>query len=122
MSCAYANASGEKCQANAMKNSQFCFVHNPATREEHALAVVKGGKMSRRDKLNLPPVQMKNPEDIISILEETVNGIRSGSIPPQTANTIAYICSHALRAFEVSKLNDKVELIQRVILEKKTKY
>lgn len=122
MSCAYINTCGEKCQANAMKNSEFCFVHNPNTKEEHALAVKKGGHMSKRDKLNLPAVPIKSPADIVSVLEETINGVRSGTIPPQIANTIAYICSHALKAFEVSKLNDKVELIQRVVLEKKTKY
>ncbi len=120
MRCTYVNANGEQCQANAMKKSQYCFAHNPDTREDHALAVAKGGKMSKRDRLSLPPAPMKNPSDVVSILEETINGVRGGTIPPQIANTIAYICSHALKAMENANLDERIEMIESVLFERKT--
>ena len=119
MSCAYVNTSGEQCQANAMKNSQFCFVHNPETKEKHARAGKKGGHMSKRDKLNLPAVPIKSPSDVVLILEETINGVRSGTIPPQIANTLAYICSHALSAMKDANLDQRVEMIESILLERK---
>lgn len=120
MKCAYVKADGEHCQANSMKNSEFCFSHNPATKEKHALAVVKGGKMSRRNRLNLPSVPVRNPEDVINVLEEAINGVRSGVIPPNIANTLAFICSHALRAMEASNLDERLEIVESVLMQRKT--
>lgn len=120
--CTYINANGEQCKANPMKDSQYCFTHNPDTREEHALAVIKGGKLSKRDRLNLPPVEVKTPNDVVSLLEETINGIRSGKIPPNVANTIAYICGHALKAMENANLDQRVEMIESVLFERKMKF
>lgn len=119
MKCAYIQANGRTCQANAMKESSFCFVHNPETKEQHALAVTKGGQLSRKDKLSLPPIVMKSPSDIVAILEEVTNGVRSGAIPSQMANTLAYVCSHALKAMEASTLDDRLELVESVLLERK---
>jgi len=120
MKCAYVKANKAKCQANAMKNSRFCFTHNPDTKEQHALAVVKGGKLSKRDRLNLPLVQIKTPADVVNVLEETINGVRSGTIPPNVANTLAYICSHTLKAMEASCLDDRLEIVESVLLKRKS--
>ena len=119
MKCAYKKTNGQRCGANSMKASKYCFVHNPKTRKKHSLAVVKGGKLSKKTRLELPPVEIKNPEDVVKLLEETINGIRGGSIPPNVANTIAYICSHALKAIELSKYADKIESIERILMERK---
>ena len=120
MKCTYIKANKAKCQANAMKNSKFCFAHNPDTKEQHALAVVKGGKLSKRDRLNLPLVKIKTPADVVSILEEAINGVRTGTIPPNVANTLAYICSHTLRAMEASGLDDRLEIVESVLLKRKS--
>ena len=119
MKCAYLNANQKRCKANAMKKSKYCFAHNPKTRDEHALAVKKGGKLSRKTKLDMPPVEIKSPADVVNLLEETINGIRDGSIPPNVANTIAYVCSHAIKAIELSKYADKIESVERILMERK---
>ena len=102
-----------------MKASGYCFAHNPKTREKHSLAVAKGGKLSKKTRLELPPVKIKKPEDVVDLLEETINGIRDGSIPPNVANTIAYVCSHALKAIELSKYANKLESVERILMERK---
>lgn len=119
MKCAYIKADGNQCQANAMKNYKYCFAHNPKTKEEHALAVVKGGKASKRDRLNLEPIDIQKPDDVIGLLEETINGIREGNIPPKIANTIGYLCGHLLKAIEAADLDQRLEIIERVIFERK---
>jgi dissimilatory sulfite reductase (desulfoviridin) alpha/beta subunit len=120
MRCAYIKANGDQCGAQAMKNDQFCFSHNPKSKKKHQLAVIKGGKLSRRDRLDLPPVEVRTPEHVVAILEETINGVRSGSISPSIANTLAYVCSHALRAMEVSNLDERLEVIESVLMSRRT--
>lgn len=120
--CNYIKENGEQCNAKPIKGSKYCFSHNPDTKIEKHMAVVKGGLNSRKVNMDLEPLSIKTAQEISVLLENTINGVRSGEIPPNIANTIGYLAGHALKAFEVSKLNEKVELIQRVILEKKTKY
>ncbi|MFC1790329.1 hypothetical protein ACFLZP_02495 [Patescibacteria group bacterium] len=119
MRCAYIKANGQRCGANAIKGAELCFTHNPRTRKKHALAVTRGGKASHRDRLNLEPVKAQSPQDVISLLENTINGIRTGQIPPNVANTIGYLCGHLLKAIEASDLDKRLEVIERVILERK---
>jgi len=44
MQCTYIKTDNSQCQAHAMKESQFCFTHNPNTQEERRLAVIRGGE------------------------------------------------------------------------------
>ncbi len=120
MKCTYTKTNGERCGANAMKKSNYCFAHNPDTKEDHSLAVVKGGKSSKRDRLSLPERDVKTPSDVVEILEETINGVRNGSIPPNVANTIAYICSHTLKAMETANLDGRIEMIESILMQRKT--
>lgn len=121
MQCTYTKANGEQCQANAMKDTDFCFTHNPATREQHAAAVIEGGKnSSRKDTVSLEPLQLKEPSNTIDLLEQTINGVRDGSIPPNIANTIGYLAGHLLKAIEAADLSKRLETIERVIFERRT--
>jgi len=103
-----------------IKGSNYCFSHNPDTKTEKHLAVVKGGLNSRKVSLDLAPLSIKDPQEVATLLEDTINGVRSGEIPPNIANTIGYLAGHTLKAIELVKLADKVELIERIVLEKRT--
>lgn len=120
MQCTYVKESGLRCGAQAMKNSQYCFVHSPTTKEQHLEAAAKGGSLSsRKDKLDLPPITVDRPHDVIPILVETINSVRDGSLSPNVANTIGFLCSHLLKAFEISKLDQQLEAIEHVILQRR---
>lgn len=121
MQCTYLKANGDQCQANAMKNAEYCFTHNPATREQHAAAVTEGGKnSSKKDLINLDPLQLRDPDNAIDLLEQTINGVRDGSIPPNIANTVGYLTGHLLKAIEAADLSKRLETIERVIFERRT--
>lgn len=119
MKCTYTKPNGDKCRANAMTESEYCFSHNPDTRDAHAVAVMKGGKAKKKNELDLAPIELRNPKDVVTVLEDTVNGVRDGSIPPNVANTLAYVCSHVLRAMEASNIDDRLELVESVLLQRK---
>ncbi len=117
--CIYIKPDGERCQAKAMKDSKYCFTHNPDTQIEKHLAVVKGGLNSKRVKLHLQPLSIKTPQEISMLLEDTINKVRSGEMPPNIANTIGYLAGHALKALEASNLDQRVEMVESILLERK---
>jgi hypothetical protein len=44
MKCKFLKPNQEACKANAMKGSELCFLHNPATKESARLAQIKGAR------------------------------------------------------------------------------
>jgi len=117
--CKHIKPDGEQCRAKAMKGSDYCFTHNPDTQIEKHLAVVKGGLASKKVKLDLEPLSIKSPQEVGRLLEDTINGVRSGEIPPNIANTIGYLAGHALKALEASNLDQRVEMVESILLERK---
>ena len=121
MQCTYIKANNQPCKAHAMKGSEFCFTHNPETRDEHAQAVVLGGlNSSRKDSVELPAIDIRQPNGVVQLLEETINGVRDGSIPPKVASTVGYLAGHLLKAIESADLDKRLEVIERVILDRKS--
>ena len=117
--CQHLKLDGGQCQAKAIKGSVYCFTHNPDTQIEKHLAVVKGGLNSKRVKLDLEPLSIKTPQEVSMLLEDTINKVRSGEIPPNIANTIGYLAGHALRALEDSNLDQRVEMVESILLQRK---
>jgi len=117
--CKYIKPDGKRCQAKAMKGNDYCFSHNPDTKIEKHLAVVKGGFASKKVKLNLEPLSIKTPQEIGKLLEDTINKVRSGEMPPNIANTIGYLAGHALKALEAFNLDQRVEMVESILLERK---
>ena len=117
--CKFIKPDGEQCRAKAMKGSDYCFTHNPDMQIEKHLAVVKGGLNSKRVKLDLEPLSIKTPQEVSMLLEDTINKVRSGEIPPNIANTIGYLAGHTLKAIETADLQDKVIELEAVIIGRK---
>jgi len=121
--CKYINeGTQEQCNSFVLKESDYCFSHDPRNKKEKQKAVLKGGKALKKVKMNLPVVSIKTPDDVITILEETINLVRSGELPVSNpANTIGFLCSHLLKAYEMTSISDKLETIDRLILERRQK-
>lgn len=118
--CKYVNPeTREQCKGFALE-SGLCFSHDPANKEAKMEAVTKGGLAPKKIKLNMAVVPIKTVDDVIDILEETINAVRTGEIPTSNpANTIGFLCSHILKAIEISSVGPKLEVIDRMILERK---
>ena len=106
--CKAIKQNGEQCLAKAMKGSDYCFTHNPKMKEEKRLAVVKGGLNSKRVRLNLKPLNVRTPYEAGTLLEDTLNRVRSGEMPPNIANSIGYLTGVMIKAYEASKLEQRL--------------
>lgn len=112
MQCTYMKTDNSQCQANAMKESSFCFTHNPDTQVEKHLAVIRGGENSRRFDINLPSIELQKPKDVASLLTDTINRVRKAELPPNIANTIGYLSGIVLKAFESDEMEDRLKIIE----------
>ena len=124
MKCKHLKDNGEQCQANAMSESEFCYFHNPdISDEEKREAQSNGGKTKALTlKEPLPELVLAKPEDAVLLIADTISRVRAGTLDIRTANCLGFLSDKLLKAFETSRLNDRLEVIERVILEKKTKY
>ena len=124
MKCEFIKPDGTKCEAHAIKDSEFCYFHNPdISDEEKREAQSNGGKTKALTlKEPLPELALAEPADAILLIADTISRVRAGTLDIRTANCLGFLSDKLLKAFETSRLNDRLEVIERVILEKKTKY
>jgi len=108
---------GKECGANAMRDSQFCYLHNPnITQEEKLEAQTRGGQnRSLKVYQPLPPVKIEKTSDIMALLTETINQVRQGDLDCRVGNTIGYLAGVAIKAYETSELEDRLERIELAI-------
>jgi len=119
MKCVKKLSNDERCGANAMKNSDYCFLHNPDMEEERKMAIIKGGLAPKAETLNLQPVDVKNTEDVVSLLVEALNKVRGGEMNIKMGRGIGYLCSQLLKAIELSSLEKRIQFIEEILLENK---
>ncbi len=122
MKCIFIKPNGDQCEANAMTQSDYCYLHNPEiSQEDKQLAKVKGGKArALAVKTALPELPIKTPNDTVTLMADTISRVRAGEMDIRVANCLGFLTDKLLKAFEVARLNDKVEFIERIILEKRT--
>jgi hypothetical protein len=124
MRCSFIKPDETQCNANAMSGAEYCYMHNPAISEEEKREAKQRGGQARALTITnpLPVLPINEPNDAVLLIADTINRVRAGELDIRTANCLGFLTDKLLRAFEVAKLNDRVEIIERVILEKKTRY
>lgn len=119
--CQHLKENGERCEAWVMTDRKFCFTHNPDTKKERILANARGGMTPRKNQNPLPSIEIAKPQDVVLFLVDTINKVRGGEMDVRVANCLGVLSGHLIKAMEVSELEGRVESIERVILERKTK-
>jgi hypothetical protein len=122
MKCIYVKDDGEKCNANAISDSEYCYFHDPdIPKEEKQLAQTRGGEARSLTLITpLPEMRLETPADAVMLVADTIKRVRAGELDIRTANSIGFLTDKLLKAFEVARLNDKVDFIERVVLERRT--
>jgi len=124
MRCTYIKPDGERCNANAMSGTNYCFTHNPDINDqEREQARTRGGQARALTLAKpLPLLAINEPEDAVRLVIDTISRVRAGELDIKTANCIGFLTDKLLKAFELSRLKDRIELVERVTLEKTTRY
>ena len=77
----------------------------------------KGGKVLKRVRPNLPPVEIKTVQDAIGALNETINLLRKDKIPARTGSAIIAGVSQIFKGLEYAELNNRMERLEKGVLE-----
>jgi len=119
MQCSFIKPDGTQCNANAMSGLDYCYTHNPDISDEEKREAKQRGGQNRAVAISepLPPLAIAEPNDAVLLIVDTINRVRAGELDIRVANCLGFLSDKLLKAFEVSKLNDRVEIIERVILE-----
>lgn len=123
MKCEFVKDDGETCEAYAVKGSSFCYFHNPdISDEDKREAQSNGGKTKALTlKEPLPELKLTAPDHAVLLIADTISRVRAGTLDIRTANCLGFLSDKLLKAFEVSQLNSRMEIIEQMI-QKKTKY
>ena len=117
MKCVFQKPNNEQCDANAMEGVGYCFTHNPETQTEKERAVLNGGlaPKPRKEAKQLDPVSVRSTKDILTLLEDTINRVRTEPMTHQKANCVGYLANIAIRALEVRELEERLEKVEEII-------
>lgn len=103
MRCIHKTKRDSQCKAYALKGREFCFTHDPSVSEARQIAVRKGGQStkSRRPAKPLKRLPVRKPSQMLILLEDTINRVRTDPMTPQQASCIGTLISLAIRASEM---------------------
>jgi hypothetical protein len=110
--CTYTKRGSSKCTSFAMKGSDYCYRHNPDISEEDKLnASSKGGRKGSKPEFietPLPEMKIEKMQDVVALLADTINNVRSGKISTKSGSTIGYLAFIMMMAMD--KVNCEKEL------------
>ncbi len=111
--CVFVKSDGEACQANTIKESEFCFSHDPNMIEEKIAAVSKGGSSPRRNYSPLVEIKIEHVKDVVNLLSTTISEVRAGSVELRVANCIGYLSGHLIKALGLADLEERIVRLEK---------
>lgn len=119
--CAFVKKDGVRCGGYPVEESVYCINHETRMQEKKLEAVRSGGAATSYEKLELalPAMVINAPADVVGAAVQIVNEVRAGQLPPKVASTIGYLLGVVLKAYEVSNLDQRVEMIESVLVERR---
>jgi hypothetical protein len=106
--CFFVKNDGSGCDGYPIAGSIYCFAHQPGKERERHAARSAGG--SRNKATTLPrdtvSLSLRTTDDLMALMELTINDVRRGTIDPKIANSIGYLTTIQLKVIAES-VNDR---------------
>jgi len=112
-----------RCKNYALTGDEFCFFHSPKKAKERAQAQRKGGKKALAEKkrvLGESNIEIKNTADVVKLLNETINQVRTGEIEVKIANAVGYLSGICLKALEQGDIEKRLEALEDKVFSEPT--
>ncbi len=99
-----------------MSGSDLCFFHNPAVADERDAAQRAGGiersKAAATLPQDVPDVPLETVQDVVALLADTINQVRTGHIDPRIANAVGYLAGIMLKAMEQRDIDKRLAAME----------
>lgn len=113
---------GKQCKSWALTGENYCFFHSPKKAKERAKARRKGGKHALADKkqvLQHSDIRIESTSDVVKLLNETINQVRTGEIEVKIANAVGYLSGICLKALEQGDIEKRLEVLENKLFDEK---
>lgn len=111
MTCIASKANGEKCRADALQESQYCYNHSPEHAEQRTRIARKGGAAGGRGRPSVNP----EAEEIRGQLKALYSALLAGRYAAGVCAVGVQILTCQLKVVELErKLKEQGELEQRL--------
>lgn len=116
--CRFIKENGEVCRAAPMRDSDYCFLHDPESVEAATEARRLGGKRRRREKVTSVVYDLEglgSAGDILRLLEITAMDTLSLENSVQRNRTLAYVASVAQKVVHDDVMEERVRALEAVL-------
>jgi hypothetical protein len=112
--CSGIRADGERCKAQAMRNSEWCINHHPDYEQERRRRASKGGKRGGRGRPSVELASLR--EENADIRRRLLDGEllpNVAAVAVQSINTDIRALGAALKAREQEELLERLEALEQ---------
>lgn len=116
--CKAQNASGQPCQAQAIKNSVFCFTHDAPSAAARQVARKRGGLRRRVGHVGNStdlPEQVKTIDDVLKVLNYALKESLPLENSVQRGRLIVSICGAFVEAIKTGELETRLAAIESAL-------
>ena len=124
--CRATRKDGERCRAEAQSGRDFCFFHDPAKGEERHDSKVAGGKAGKLATLatvkpwrgvagEVDVLKAVTPVELVDLLCNTIDDVRTGAIDPKVANAVGYLAGVIVKIQEQEALVERLSAIEEAL-------
>lgn len=109
MRCVFTKENGEQCGSPSMRGAEYCYWHNPLTKEERREAASRGGS-AIRVAMEDPMMEVDDLDDyVISSLQQMIATVKKLNQTAETARTMNSLISTLEKALErrESRIDEK---------------
>lgn len=122
MNCQFLKQDNQLCNAKAIKNSKYCFSHNPDYVEQKIQAVTKGGLNRRLIESYGEELKIDTASDIKNLISKTINMIWTGKMSTSSpANSIGFLARVFLDAYEKTDIENRISTLEQISAHQSSK-
>lgn len=124
--CKATKADGKPCKGDPIDGSEYCFFHDPESRDAHIDAAKRGGTGNQRQTLatvkpwrDVVITATPSPVEVVNLLAQTIDDVRTGEIDVKVANSVGYLAGVMMKAIEQNELSDRLDQIEAALAGRK---
>ena len=122
--CHFIKPDASHCKAFAMKQTSYCYLHNPDVAQERQAARVKGGKERSRRASVLPADTPDRPlttlSEVDSLLVDMVNQVLRGEIGTSQSHAVNALLGTLHKTRDLENIEHRLGKVESTVAQKWT--
>lgn len=126
--CRASRKDGSPCRGDALAGGDYCAFHSPEKAADFQDGRVSGGKAGKL--ATLPPTAIKpwrgqageldvlqsvTPVELVNLLCQTIDDVRSGAVDPKVANSVGYLAGVIVKIQQYEALDERLAAIEEAL-------